>query len=99
VLKNKMGVELIPVEIPKFPYDAMRTIYTTEGAAAFEEMTLSGRDKILYERSFDDDPSQVSLACPGNAAAAGSLATGVLARHGTAITHQFSSTCKARNLT
>ncbi|MGA1984190.1 MAG: amidase [Acidobacteriaceae bacterium] len=51
VLKNKMGVELIPVEIPKFPYDAMRTIYTTEGAAAFEEMTLSGRDKILYERS------------------------------------------------
>jgi Asp-tRNA(Asn)/Glu-tRNA(Gln) amidotransferase A subunit family amidase len=51
VLKNKMGVDLIPVEIPKFPYDAMRTIYTTEGAAAFEEMTLSGRDKILYERS------------------------------------------------
>jgi Asp-tRNA(Asn)/Glu-tRNA(Gln) amidotransferase A subunit family amidase len=50
VLK-KMGVQLIPVEIPKFPYDAMRTIYTTEGAAAFQEMTLSGRDKILYERS------------------------------------------------
>jgi Asp-tRNA(Asn)/Glu-tRNA(Gln) amidotransferase A subunit family amidase len=51
VLRKKMGVELIPVEIPKFPYDAMRTIYTTEGAAAFEEMTLSGADKILYERS------------------------------------------------
>ncbi len=50
-LLRKMGVQLIPVEIPKFPYDAMRTIYTTEGAAAFEEMTLSGRDKILYERS------------------------------------------------
>ena len=50
VLK-KMGVELIPVEIPKFPYDSMRTIYMTEGAAAFEEMTLSGRDKILYARS------------------------------------------------
>lgn len=51
VLTKKMGVQLIPVEIPKFPYDAMRTIYTTEGAAAFEDMTLSGRDKILYERS------------------------------------------------
>jgi Asp-tRNA(Asn)/Glu-tRNA(Gln) amidotransferase A subunit family amidase len=51
VLKNKMGVQLIPVEIPKFPWDIMRTIYTTEGAAAFEEMTLSGRDKILYDRS------------------------------------------------
>ena len=51
VLRNKMGVTLIPVEIPKFPYDLMRNIYNVEGAAAFEEMTLSGRDKILYERS------------------------------------------------
>jgi Asp-tRNA(Asn)/Glu-tRNA(Gln) amidotransferase A subunit family amidase len=51
VLKEKMGVTLIPVEIPKFPYDLMRDIYNIEGAAAFEEMTLSGRDKILYERS------------------------------------------------
>lgn len=51
VLRNKMGVQLIPVEIPKFPYDVMRSIYTIEGAAAFDEMTLSGRDKILYERS------------------------------------------------
>jgi Asp-tRNA(Asn)/Glu-tRNA(Gln) amidotransferase A subunit family amidase len=50
VLK-KMGVNLIPVEIPKFPYDVMRTIYTTEGAAAFDDMTRSGRDKILYEKS------------------------------------------------
>lgn len=50
VLK-KMGVQLIPVEMPKFPWDAMRSIYTIEGAAAFEEMTLSGRDKILYARS------------------------------------------------
>ena len=51
VLRNKMGVNLLPVEIPKFPYDLMRNIYNIEGAAAFEEMTLSGRDKILYERS------------------------------------------------
>ena len=51
VLRNKMGVTLIPVEIPKFPYDLMRNIYNIEGAAAFEDMTLSGRDKILYERS------------------------------------------------
>jgi Asp-tRNA(Asn)/Glu-tRNA(Gln) amidotransferase A subunit family amidase len=51
VLRKKMGVQLIPVEIPKFPYDAMRTIYTTEGAAAFDDLTLSGRDKLLYEAS------------------------------------------------
>lgn len=48
---KKMGVELIPVEIPKFPYDAMRSIYTIEGAAAFDDLTLSGRDKLLYEAS------------------------------------------------
>lgn len=51
VLRNQMGVTLIPVAIPKFPYDLMRNIYNIEGAAAFEDMTLSGRDKILYERS------------------------------------------------
>jgi Asp-tRNA(Asn)/Glu-tRNA(Gln) amidotransferase A subunit family amidase len=50
VLK-KMGVSLIPVEIPKFPYDAMRAIYTIEGAAAFADLTESGRDKLLAERS------------------------------------------------
>jgi Asp-tRNA(Asn)/Glu-tRNA(Gln) amidotransferase A subunit family amidase len=48
---KKMGVTLIPVEIPKFPYDAMRSIYTIEGAAAFDDLTLSGRDKLLYEAS------------------------------------------------
>jgi Asp-tRNA(Asn)/Glu-tRNA(Gln) amidotransferase A subunit family amidase len=48
---NKMGVKLIPVEIPKFPYDAMRSIYTIEGAAAFADLTESGRDKLLAERS------------------------------------------------
>ena len=51
VLRNKMGVQLIPVEIPKFPYDVMRNIYNIEGAAAFDDMTLSGRDKILYAKS------------------------------------------------
>jgi Asp-tRNA(Asn)/Glu-tRNA(Gln) amidotransferase A subunit family amidase len=50
VLK-KMGVSLIPVEIPKYPYDAMRAIYTIEGAAAFADLTESGRDKLLAERS------------------------------------------------
>jgi Asp-tRNA(Asn)/Glu-tRNA(Gln) amidotransferase A subunit family amidase len=48
---KKMGVNLIPVEIPKFPYDAMRAAYTIEGAAAFDDLTISGRDKLLYEAS------------------------------------------------
>jgi Asp-tRNA(Asn)/Glu-tRNA(Gln) amidotransferase A subunit family amidase len=51
VLKKKMGIELIPVEIPKFPYDVMRSTFTIEGAAAFDDLTLTGRDKLLFERS------------------------------------------------
>jgi Asp-tRNA(Asn)/Glu-tRNA(Gln) amidotransferase A subunit family amidase len=59
---KKMGVTLIPVEIPKFPYDAMRTIYTTEGAAAFDDLTLSGRDKLLYEASQSPWPNSFRAA-------------------------------------
>lgn len=42
-----MGVRMTPVEIPKFPYDALRPILTAEAAAAFDELTRSGRDKLM----------------------------------------------------
>jgi len=42
-----MGVKLIPVELPKLPYDAMVPALTAEGAAAFDDLTMSGRDKLL----------------------------------------------------
>ena len=44
---KEMGVTLIPVEMPKFPYDSMVTMLTAESAAAFDELTRSGRDKLL----------------------------------------------------
>ena len=47
---------------------------------------------------FDDDPSQMRVARLRNAAASSPLATGVLAGHSAAVTHQLSSTCKARHL-
>jgi Asp-tRNA(Asn)/Glu-tRNA(Gln) amidotransferase A subunit family amidase len=59
---KKMGVTLIPVEIPKFPYEAMRSIYTTEGAAAFDDLTLSGRDKLLFEASQSPWPNAFRAA-------------------------------------
>jgi Asp-tRNA(Asn)/Glu-tRNA(Gln) amidotransferase A subunit family amidase len=46
---KKMGVELIPVTLPSFPYDAMHSILDVEAAAAFEYLTLNGRDKLLSE--------------------------------------------------
>ena len=47
VLRGRMGVQLVPVEIPKFPYGAMVPLLEAEGAAAFDQLTRSGRDKVL----------------------------------------------------
>lgn len=41
------GMELVEVEIPEWPYDALRTILNCEAAAAFEDLTRSGRDDEL----------------------------------------------------
>ena len=54
---RQMGVALIPVEMPKFPYDPMVTMLTAEAAAAFDELTRSGRDKLLTAQSTDDWPN------------------------------------------
>jgi Asp-tRNA(Asn)/Glu-tRNA(Gln) amidotransferase A subunit family amidase len=52
-----MGVNLIPVELPKLPYDAMVPLLTAEGAAAFDDLTMSGRDRLLTEQGVEDWPN------------------------------------------
>jgi Asp-tRNA(Asn)/Glu-tRNA(Gln) amidotransferase A subunit family amidase len=52
-----MGINLIPVEFPKFPYQAMRSILLAEAAAAFDDLTRSGRDKLLTQQTKDDWPN------------------------------------------
>ncbi|HKD78982.1 MAG TPA: amidase [Candidatus Angelobacter sp.] len=52
-----MGVKLVPVEFPKFPYPAMRTMLVAEAAAAFDDLTRSGRDKLLTQQTRDDWPN------------------------------------------
>jgi Asp-tRNA(Asn)/Glu-tRNA(Gln) amidotransferase A subunit family amidase len=43
-----LGVELIPIELPDdLPIGAMRIILNAEAAAAFDELTRSGRDDLL----------------------------------------------------
>src|SRR5579859_7582728 len=54
---KEMGVGLIPVELPKFPYDAITTMLTAESAAAFDELTRSGRDKLLTSQKDYDWPN------------------------------------------
>jgi Asp-tRNA(Asn)/Glu-tRNA(Gln) amidotransferase A subunit family amidase len=57
-----MGVNLIPVEMPKFPYDAMVMMLESEAAAAFDELTRTGRDKLLTEQGSDDWPNSFRSA-------------------------------------
>ena len=57
-----MGVKLIPVELPKLPYDAMVPLLTAEAAAAFDDLTLSGRDQLLTEQGIEDWPNAFRIA-------------------------------------
>jgi len=62
VLRNKMGVTLIPVEIPQLPFGSMVPLLEAEGAAAFDELTLSGRDKLLAGQEPFDWPNNFRVA-------------------------------------
>ena len=57
-----MGVNLSPVTLPKFPYNAMVPLLDAEAAAAFDELTRSGRDKLLTEQGPHDWPTTFRAA-------------------------------------
>ena len=59
---RSMGVKLIPVELPKLPYDAMANLLSAEAAAAFDDLTLSGRDALLTEQGIEDWPNVFRIA-------------------------------------
>ena len=40
---EKLGMKLVPVSLPDWPYNSLNTILFAESAAAFEEQTLDGR--------------------------------------------------------
>ncbi|HEX6199981.1 MAG TPA: amidase [Thermoanaerobaculia bacterium] len=44
------GVELLPIELPDRPVGALSLILTAEAAAAFDELTRSGRDDLLVRQ-------------------------------------------------
>jgi Asp-tRNA(Asn)/Glu-tRNA(Gln) amidotransferase A subunit family amidase len=59
---HAMGVTLIPIELPKLPYGAMRDLLTAEAAAAFDDLTLSGRDSLLTGQEVNDWPNSFRVA-------------------------------------
>jgi Asp-tRNA(Asn)/Glu-tRNA(Gln) amidotransferase A subunit family amidase len=57
-----MGVTLTPVEMPKFPFGEIVPVLEAEGAAAFDELTRSGRDKLLTGQKDFDWPNVFRVA-------------------------------------
>ncbi len=49
VLRN-LGAELVPIELPDLPVSALSFILSVEAAAAFDELTRSGRDSLMVRQ-------------------------------------------------
>jgi len=54
---RELGQELIPVELPKYPLGSILFLLSTEAAAAFDELTLSGQDDWLKQQSAGSWPN------------------------------------------
>jgi Asp-tRNA(Asn)/Glu-tRNA(Gln) amidotransferase A subunit family amidase len=59
---RSMGVTLTPVELPEFHFSALLNVLSAEGAAAFDELTLSGRDALLTGQKSYDWPNEFRTA-------------------------------------
>ena len=59
---REMGVNLIPVELPEFPYSAITAMLIAESAAAFDDLTRTGRDKLLTSQKDYDWPNTFRAA-------------------------------------
>ena len=47
---RELGAELVPIELPDRPAGAMAFLLSVEGAAAFDELTRSGRDSLMVRQ-------------------------------------------------
>ena len=47
---RELGIELIPVELPNYPVDNISFVLSTEGAAAFDDLTRSGAEDMLKQQ-------------------------------------------------
>jgi Asp-tRNA(Asn)/Glu-tRNA(Gln) amidotransferase A subunit family amidase len=52
-----LGIELTPVELPKFPVNNISFVLSTEAAAAFDELTLGGQDDWLKQQTSGSWPN------------------------------------------
>lgn len=57
VLQKRLGLKLIEVKLPEFPFEHMLPILSAEASAAFDDLTRSGRDKLLTAQGKNDWPN------------------------------------------
>ena len=57
VLQGRLGLKLKDVKLPDFPFGRLLPILNAEAAAAFDELTRSGRDKLLTAQGKNDWPN------------------------------------------
>ncbi|HJR14186.1 MAG TPA: amidase [Rhodanobacteraceae bacterium] len=54
---RELGLQPTPVSLPDWPYDSLNVLLFAEAAAAFEELTLSGKDDELTVQTSDAWPN------------------------------------------
>jgi len=54
---HELGLQPTPVSLPDWPYDSLNVMLFAEAAAAFEELTLSGKDDELKVQTSDAWPN------------------------------------------
>ncbi len=57
-----MGISLTPVELPDFPFGSIVPMLEAEAAAAFDDLTRSGRDALLIGQAPYDWPNSFRTA-------------------------------------
>jgi Asp-tRNA(Asn)/Glu-tRNA(Gln) amidotransferase A subunit family amidase len=60
---RSIGIAPVPIDLPTdYPLDALRIILRAEAAAAFDELTLSGRDDLLVRQTAGSWPNSFRVA-------------------------------------
>src|SRR5262245_25829535 len=59
---HSLGAELIPIDLPEVPTDALALILWVEAAAAFDELTRGDRDDLLERQTKDAWPNVLRAA-------------------------------------
>ncbi len=59
---RSLGINLIPIELPDYPINAINFILRVEAAAAFDELTRSNKDDLLVRQNRGAWPNTFRLA-------------------------------------